>query len=171
MSNDGILIFGIFFATFGWAYTARRSRILSRKQHTINVIIQANFNQEYIDARSKVASMIRSGICEPSVLDGTNEELLACLRRVLNHSEFVAAGVRNGDLDEMLLKDSERALYVQLFSSCNEYIWGARDRRERQAIYEHLQWLYERWTETSPPLLRTAWEYVMAKPWYGRRRS
>ena len=94
-------------ATCGWLYTARRARALSRKQHTISVMPQASFNKEFQDQ----INLIRQYVLDqnlPVDLSG-KERVHSAARRVLNHYEFVAAGLRNGDFDERLVIDSEVA--------------------------------------------------------------
>jgi hypothetical protein len=52
------VLIGAALATVGWLYTARRSRVLARKQHTINILLQASFNKEFGDSFRTVADMI-----------------------------------------------------------------------------------------------------------------
>lgn len=169
MSTEIAILLGAALATIGWAFTARWNRRLSRKQHTINVILQANFNSGYLNARSAIAPMVKEGKCPDGVLDGTDSDTIKQLRRILNHHEFVAAGVRNGDLDEFLLRDTERAAYVELYGVCDKYIWSMRDGRSRQSLYEHLEWLHARWTDKPPSRWQRAYEGIIGKPHFGER--
>ena len=71
------------------------------------------------------------------------EPVKSLLIFLLNHYEFLAAGIRNGDIDERLLKDSERGTVVRLFET------------------------FERWSK-NPPGRRQRWfEWVRGKPNYG----
>ncbi len=80
----------------------------------------------------------------PNPIDG-DPELVDAVRRVLNHYEFIAAGLRNGDFDEPLVKDTERSTIVNLYSGSKKYIWTLRNDRNRMSLYEHLEWLHARW--------------------------
>lgn len=170
MASTYAVLVAALLATVGWIFTARRNWQLSRKQHTINVILQANLSQEYLSNRAKVAPMIKRGSCDVGVLDGTDGSLEISLRRVLNHSEFVAAAIRNGDFDERLMRDAEQASYVQLFKVCQPYIEKLRRERQRATLYEHLEWLSARWTTDGPKWPVTWWEWINGRPVYGQSK-
>ena len=169
MEPSSAILVGAALATTGWIYTARRSRNLAKKQHTINVILQTNFNAKFLESREKIVPHIRLGSCPEDVIDETNEELRKHFRDILNHYEFVSAGLRNGDFEERLVKDSERGTYVAIYACCEKYIWRLRNSRKRMTIYEHLEWVHNRW-ETSPPRrVQRFFEWVRGRPFYGKR--
>ena len=156
------------FATLGWLYTARRARTLSRKQHTVNIIVQAYFNKEYREALTAIASTLRPGTC-PDLTQQDNNVLLQHFRMVMNHYEFLGAGIRNGDFDEQLLIDSQRGSIVQLVETCRTHIYRVRDSRRRQAIYEHIEWLYNRWEKKPPGCFQRIFEWCRGRPCRGER--
>jgi hypothetical protein len=162
MAPETAVLIGAALATTGWLYTARRSRALARKQHTITVILQTNFNAHFLTARAKITPAIRSGEL-PSEQD---QEFYSALRDVLNHYEFVSAGLRNGDFDERLIRDSERGAYIALYEVFKPHIWRLRNSRKRMTIYEHLEWVYCRWHEP-PGRVRRCVEYVRGRPLRG----
>lgn len=168
MATETAILIGAVFATLGWLYTSRRARTLAKKQHTINVILQANFSKEFLDVRSEVTPHILKGECPKEVITGENEELRAHFRNILNHYEFVSAGLRNGDFDEKLIKDSEKNTYLSLYKCCDQYIWDLRNSRDRMAIYEHLEWVYLRWEINKPNKFISFLEWVRGKPIYGK---
>ncbi len=155
-------------ATTGWLYTARRSRTLAKKQHTINVILQTNFNKEFLDSRAAIAPHLKNGSCPDDVINGANDELRRHFRNILNHYEFVSAGLRNGDFEEKLVKDSERGTYIALYRCCEKYIWSVRDSRKRMTIYEHLEWIHNRWEAKPPGRIQRTIERVRGRPFYGK---
>lgn len=167
MAPETAILIAAGLATTGWLYTARRSRTLARKQHTINVILQTNFNEKFLERRQKIAPYLKEGKCPEEILKGENEDLRICFRDILNHYEFVSAGLRNGDFDEKLVKDSERGTYILLYKCCEPYIWGLRNNRKRMTIYEHLEWIYRRWETHKPNRLTVAIEWVRGRPFYG----
>jgi hypothetical protein len=168
MQPTTAILVGAFAATIGWLYTARRARMLSRKQHTITVILNTSSNVRFISQRNMIAPHLRNGQCPTLWLNGNHDHLLIALRDVLNHYEFVAAGLRNGDFDEQLLKDSERATFVRLYERCEKYIWRCRDDRSRMTIYEHLEWVHRRWAKSPPGIVQRFVEFVRGRPFYGR---
>ena len=153
-------------ATTGWLYTARRARMLSRKQHTVNVMLQASFNKDFQDC----ISHIRPFILERNLSSSLDDPVLQdAIRRVLNHYEFIAAGLRNGDFDEQLVLDSQRALILQLWNGSAEYIWALRNSRDRMSLYEHLEWLTARWDDAQPRPFKKLGEQIAGRPWQGAR--
>lgn len=161
-----ILVVGAF-ATAGWLYTARRARTLARKQHTMNVLLTASFDSEFQNAMELLSPYMRTKAMPRLKID--DDSLLAQpLRKVLNHYEFVAAGIRNGDVDETLVRDSERGSILTLFERSTEYIESMRDTRRRRSIYEHLEWLHKRWEKKPPNRFQRFVEFIIGYPIKGR---
>jgi hypothetical protein len=167
MDAANAILIGAVCATAGWVYTSRRARTLARKQHTVNIMLQASLNKEFRSARDDVAPHVRAKQV-PDLNLQENKDLRISLRMILNHYEFMAAGVRNGDFDEVLLRDSERGTIMSLFEGCHDYIWGLRNNRSRLTIYEHLEWLHGRW-ETKRPRWQRACEFCIGRPLPGKR--
>lgn len=167
MSTENAILIAAVLATLGWLYTGRRARNLARKQHSMNLLLQASFNNDMRNALHELSPHLRA--CKiPNVESEQDENILKKLRFLLNHYEFVAAGIRNGDLDEELIRDSERGTILTLFECSKDYIESLRNTRRRRAIYEHLEWLHKRW-ETHPPnpVVRFA-ERCRGRPFKGR---
>jgi hypothetical protein len=163
-------LLAIIFASIGWLYAARRSRDLSRKQHTFNALLQASFNERYHRELTALRPYFRSGQL-PDFSDPANAQLGESLSFILNHYEFIAAGVRSGDISERLLRDSERSTVIKIFEVSNKYIAGLRDMRSRQSHFEHLEWLYVRWKEKPPSKWQCFVEWVLARPLYHDRHQ
>lgn len=168
MATETAILIGAALATLGWLHTGRRQRLLARKQHTINIMLQASFNKEFREALAEIAPYIKEGKC-PDLFEDQNESLRKSMKMALNHYEFVAAGIRGGDIDEKLLKDSERGTIVTLSKTCEKFIYGLRSSRHRQSVYEHLEWLQARWE--GPPT--RGWQRIIetfrARPFEGER--
>lgn len=161
------ILIGACSTTLGWLYTARRTRALARKQHTFSVLLQATFNKEHQSSLAELSTHLKARKCPQ--FNGDNEALRVSFRHVLNHYEFIAAALRNGDFDERLIRDTERATVVALFETCEDYIYALRDRRERQSVYEHLEWLYIRWKKKPPGALRSSLEWCRGRPMVGSK--
>jgi uncharacterized protein DUF4760 len=168
MESSEAIPIGAAFATCGWLYGARRVRTLSRKQHTVNVIMQASFSKDYREALSAISKAVKEGKC-PDLQDGNHSQLKEHLKMVANHLEFVSAGLRNGDFDEPLIKDSWRGQIVIFFEFYHDEIWKLRNSRQRQTIYEHLEWLHKRWQKTPPNLPQRCYEKCVGRPISGRK--
>jgi hypothetical protein len=157
-------------ATCGWLYTARRARALAKKQHTVNVMLQASFNAEFQAAVRTIGPFVRNGNLMDLAQPGKETEVFA-FRRVANHYEFMASGLRNGDFYERLIRDSERASIVTFFEKSEQYIRSLRNVRRRIAIYEHLEWLADRWERKRPGRMQKCFEWVIGRPLPGRRAN
>jgi len=168
MEASMAIIIGAALATCGWLYTGRRARTLSRKQHTINVMLQASFNADFVKARNLVADVVGKGKL-PDLNLPENEELRIAFRMVANHYEFVAAGLRNGDFDERLVRDSERGTLLGLFEKGQDFIWSLRNARRRTTIYEHLEWLHGRWEKKPPGYVQICVEFCAGRPLPSKR--
>jgi hypothetical protein len=139
------------FATVGWFYTARRTRRLSTKQHTVNVILQTSFSKEFREISERLSPIIKQGKVEKFDANGEKD-----FRWLANHLEFIAAGVRNGDLDEELVRDCFRTQVVVFFDRCSSYIYTLRN--------SHRRW------ETKPPKWwQKLIEYIINRPFQSTR--
>ena len=164
------ILLGALLATVGWIYTARRARSLARRQHTFNALLGASFNTQYQDALNAVRPHTRDGIF-PDLNADENAELKTHVGFLLNHYEFLSAGIRIGDISEQLLKDSERGTIIRLFETAEPFITAVRDSRKRSSTFEHIEWLYERWHEDPPSWWQIALEFCAGRPFYHRAYS
>ena len=161
------VLIGVVLATLGWLYSARRQRTVMRKQHTFDALLRTTFNKGYQDALTAVREYILAGKFPDRGTDEFKEIAPHC-RFLLNHYEVLAAGIRSGDISEKLLKDTERFTIQRLFETAeaSSYITSVRDERKRRVIFEHVEWLYERWHEMPPPWWQTLIEVAWARPLY-----
>ena len=161
-------LFGVALATAGWVYSAKRNRTLSKKQHTFNALLQASFAPKYQDAMDALREHLRAGKFPEDLSKTENSDVRKHLKFILNHYEFLAAGIRNGDISERLLRDSEKSTIIVLFESSEKYVHDTRDNRKRTSTYEHIQWLYERWHKT-PVWWQCCIECAWGRPLYHDR--
>lgn len=169
MAPEVAILTGAISATIGWLYTNRRNRALSRKQHTINVMIQAQFNADFRAARNLISPMVRENRCLDRLDVDEPEGFRDAIKFLLNHYEFISSGLRNGDFDEQIVKDCERGSVVKLWECCEQGIYGLRTTRARDTIYEHLQWLHKRWEKKPPGFWQRGWERIILRPVPGRK--
>jgi hypothetical protein len=171
MSPETVGLIAATLATLGWLYTARRARALARKQHTINVMLQAHFNQQFREALRIITPTVRAKQGPPEPVDNEISDILYNYRFVLNHYEFVASGLRNGDFDELLVRDSERGTILALFEAAEAFIYKVRINRDRQSAYEHLEWIYARWKRKPPGRVQKLIETIIDRPFAGTRHD
>jgi len=170
MTTDTAVLMAAGLATLGWLYTGRRARTLSRKQHTINILTQASFNKDWRDAMERISPILKDKKL-PDLAAEPNGANAGAIRMVLNHYEFIAAGLRNGDFDESLVRDSQRGTILTLVEVCGPHIYNLRNSRQRQSVYEHIEWLSSRWTTNKPGWVRRCAEWCRGRPFSGRRNG
>ncbi len=136
-----------------------------RKQHTINILLEMRMSPEfrtlneqrkavftaYNDIsyddwnRAREASANARTERNPKRISDAQTQTNAAeaLTSVLNYYEFLALGIRIGDLDEDLLKRSLRGMMCNLVDDARDVIAGLRETSDK--TYEHLVWLYGKW--------------------------
>lgn len=170
LAPNAILV-GAAMATVGWLYTSRRSLTIARKQHTINIMLKGNFSQELRGSHKFIAQHFKAKKPIPDESDTEYNGFRENLQLILNHYEFIAAGIRRGDLDEKLVLDSERGTVLNAFENSEDYIYQARNTRRNQSLYEHLEWLHKRWVKQKPNRFQGFAETVLGVPFYGKRNE
>ena len=123
------------------------------KQHTINTLLQTRLSATYMDYAKTISATLTSSysVDSPIPLDKLqgNAECKHAVDYLLNFQEFLAVGIRHGDLDEYVLRDSMRGIVVDFTAIVWEYIVYVRSRssggHEKSKTYEHLLWLRARW--------------------------
>ena len=79
----------------------------SRKQHTINVLFHTRLSPEFISYVENIKSCFpgESQITVKEIEDNPDANVKEAVRFLLNYYEFIAVGVRHGDLDIKLIRD------------------------------------------------------------------
>lgn len=139
---------GMMAAVCGWLIAGIITLRNSIKQHTINTLLQSRLSGTYMgyadtlsqhymayDARKKDNPTLRE-----SPTDGAD---ILALRYILNYFEFVAVGIKRGDLDEGTLRDSLRSILRKNVTM--SMAWIANERATNPNLYAHLLWLFRRW--------------------------
>jgi hypothetical protein len=81
-------------------------------------------------------------------MNTSNAELMHDINSVLNYFEFIAVGIRYGDLDESFLKEVMGGIITRMCSKASLYLAFIRDSKNGLGgvrTFEHLVWLNERW--------------------------
>lgn len=176
----GSILLAAILATTGWIYTARRQRALARRQLSFDVLQRMSLDPTLRSARQNVSNEIRSekGLPEnwEAEIEAASEKekkrLMAVrddLRIVLNNYETMAANIRRGDMVEYMLKDTQRGSFISTFQAAEFTIDKTRQSRANKRIYEHMEWLYDRWTTNQPGPLRASLEWLRGKPFFDQQ--
>lgn len=145
------IIIGAAAAIIGWLFTTRAQAINSTKANTMKILMESRFSDEY--ARNlKITSHLfneisksKPGACL-SVEDFHNltPQQLHSLNYMLNYFEFIAVGIRCGDLDEQLIKQSLRTIVLTNYKFYKLII---EDKQKKvSSAMENLVALAKRWS-------------------------
>ena len=150
-------------ATTGWIYTARRNAVLSRRQHSFNALLNAESNA-LLNANIETVAGAMGDLPLPDLTTSENMALRRAFEFLLNHYEFIAAGIRIGDFSETMFRNAERGTVLTLYDATRPYIDKVREKHRRTA-FEHLEWLYRRWSRWSLPP-QAILEWMRQRPLY-----
>lgn len=155
-SAQWIVAFAAFTAMAGWITNAIVTVRNSVKQHTINILLQSRLSQAYMERVQKVNAAFFTAKgkvtkLRPDQMEENGPEApLPELRYLLNYFEFVAVGIRHGDLDEALMKSSLRGILCGMVDVAEELIKARGFDKDGTPTrtFEHLRWLHSRWSAT-----------------------
>lgn len=156
-----IVLLGVAAAMCGWLISSMVAIRNSIRQHTVTILLQSRLSQTYVDRASRVYERYfhpygMRYLTEEEVRSNAPEAELVALRYVLSYLEFIAIGIRYGDLDEKLMRRTLRDLVCSLYEAAGATLakgprrisdGEAADRRGMPAIttLESLTWLYGYW--------------------------
>lgn len=139
---------GVMAAVCGWLIAGIINLRNSIRQHTISTLLQSRLSATYMqyadklskhygeyEARKKSNPALRENATD-------NVDILA-LRYILNYFEFIAIGIKRGDLDEDMLRDSLRGILLKNVAISRP--WIMLERVQNRNLYENLLWLHDRW--------------------------
>jgi Domain of unknown function (DUF4760) len=145
--QDWLPTAGVLLAATGWITSAIVTIRNSVKQHTINTLLQTRLSATYQDYAADARAGLKGHTPEfPAPLSTikASDDCLAGVEYLLNYIEFMAVGIRHGDLHEAVLKDSMRGIVTRFTDISQEYIDDCRERNGLRT-YQHLLWLRDRW--------------------------
>lgn len=146
-----LFLIGIVAAISGWIFTAWVTVRNSIKQHTINTLLQSRLSVVYMENANKFNKSFYDKDDKPVIItveDLTNQdkkEALASARYLLNYFEFIAVGIKYGDLHSGLLKDSLRGILSNAHEICKDMIKHRQTTNPR--VYANLEWLNKEWNK------------------------
>lgn len=142
-------------ATLGWLVSAANQRNLSRKQHTLNLLIQMRHAELYNKHLLAILKLCPSGQRPNARLLGlvfgiekiksdSDRDFRRGVIYILNYWEFVCAAMIVGDLDAELVKRTVRQHIVGNYTKFDAII--KRDRQSGDRLtYRHLERIAQEW--------------------------
>ncbi|WP_235579407.1 DUF4760 domain-containing protein [Pseudorhodoferax sp. Leaf274] len=155
-----VVLLAAWLAVIGWITTAWTSIRNSVKQHTVNTLLQSRLSATYMERADRVNKFFgayeahhplrtRDPDADPTQgIAGDDEE---ALRYILNYFEYIAIGVRHGDLHEAMLRASLRSILTKTTFYSRDWIerrvGGGPSLSPNPLLYRNLRWLYLRWRD------------------------
>jgi len=160
-----ILIVGLL-ATAGWMYTNYISIKNASTNHTMNVLMQMRNSTELNKHRANIVSLIPVNyklddshlkiIKTEKICGKYNPEISLdeSIRYVLNYYEFICAGVNLNHLNERLIRNTMRSIFVNFQDMVEVFIHDARKDdfgRENPRIFQHFIEVVARFRDGEKP--------------------
>jgi len=155
--NSYVLFYGASTAVIGWLVGAMINANNARRQHTVNVLLGMQYSEVH---RSHVDEFMKgypsdSKIKHDDITKKDKKSAIDAARYLLNHLEFIAAGIKTRDLSHKLLKNTLRGHLCVVYNKSEEFVKYARgDNGEGEPAnsltYEHLIRLTELWKRKKP---------------------
>ena len=137
-------------AMLGWGVSALVTISNSVKQHSINTLLQSRLSATYMCYADLVNTTFNSFAktygYDATKWDGTDpvaEMDREALRYVLNYMEFIAIGVRHGDLNRTMMRSSLGSILKNTVIFSRSYIESSLVNQPR--AFCNLLWLFNEW--------------------------
>ncbi len=135
-------------AMCGWLFTNMISMRNLIRKHTIDTLLQSRLSSTYMryadilsrhytdfDSRRKANPALRES--------PTDHVDVHALRYILNYFEFIAIGIKRGDLDDEMLRDSLKSILRKNVEMSIH--WIRRAQLDNPKLYVNLLWLHHHW--------------------------
>lgn len=157
-SNTVVLLLSTLAAILGWLCSTRSQVINNRRNHSMQVLIESRLSQQYMKSVNEVStisisykdSIDQSDKPEPipvslDFFKGLKVQEKNAVYYMLNYCEFVAVGIRFGDLDESLMCNTFRSMLITNYLTFKNII----DFKKQVSTthFEHMTQLFERWNK------------------------
>jgi uncharacterized membrane protein (DUF485 family) len=154
--SQWVVLLGVIAAVAGWIISAIVTMRNSIRQHTVTTLLSSRLSETYMSQTRLVNARYFSPsgglyqLTAAEVKSAAPEAQLAAVRYLLNYFEFIAVGIRYGDLDEKLLKNTLRGILCGVYEAAGPLVTQRRQAPAgssvgRSRTFEHLEWLYARW--------------------------
>lgn len=153
-TRDWLFLVGLISGIAGWVCSSLVTLRNSIKQHTVNTYVQSRLSSPYSETNKEVNLKHFSIGSDPNPIpesffkDPANAKAMHDVNTVLNYFEFIAVGIRHGDLDEVFLKDVMGGIITRMCLKASIYLAFIRNSENGLGgtrTFEHLLWLNERW--------------------------
>ena len=158
-------LIGVVVAIVSLMITLRRQRSLNRTQHTFNALLQTSLNEQYQRHLDRVRPYFRSSKNINDIVE-SDGELKTSVNFLLYHYEFLAGGVRYGDLSESFLQSDQGHIIRELYKMTRPHIAQWREKAHNPKLFDQIQWLCNRWFDEKPGSVQRFAERIRGRPFF-----
>lgn len=127
-NSDFLVMLAALMATVGWIITNYLTCSNSIRQHTVNILTEIRLSSEFMHNANLLQSIFDKKIIVDmkyyndlgNIENGT--KIRDSIRFILNYLEFVSVGIRMGDLDERLIIEYQRGMFIRAYEQCEPFI-------------------------------------------------
>lgn len=141
-----LILLGILGAVYGWLFTTKSQYINTRKNHSIQTLMSSRLSSCYIekfDLLNQISSKHAHAPLTYEQYEALDENEKLAIMYALNYYEYVAVGIRFGDLDENLIKNTLRSNILSTYHFLENII--IERSKINNSCLEHLKALCQRW--------------------------
>ncbi|NDX01671.1 DUF4760 domain-containing protein [Acinetobacter baumannii] len=146
--NKNIAFLTIILATSGWLFSNFISSRNSIRQHTVTILTQLRMSTEFMKNANKLQPLWEKKVIIDlnyyNSLKSDESSEKDSIRYILNYLEFVSAGIRQGDLDEDLVRAAQGGMFISTYKMCEPYILELN--KKNKTTFEHLISIVKRWS-------------------------
>ena len=135
---DVLTALSIIMATVVGILTLWQSRRLSKRDHTLDILLSRFSGEDIAELLKRVSERIDDSENAP---DGTNN--IYEVGEVLNLYEFISAAARMGTLDIELIYQTRGGAMLKTFEFFHPYIRQQREIAKNDLLWEHLEWFVD----------------------------
>ncbi|WP_179998746.1 DUF4760 domain-containing protein [Acinetobacter sp. YH12239] len=141
-----LILLGILGAVYGWLFTTKSQYINSRKNHSIQTLMSSRLSTSYVEKFDLLNEILLEQKHVPlsyETFENLSPEQKMAVMYALNYYEYVAVGIRFGDLDEHLIKNTLLSNILGTYTFLENVI--NYKSQNAPTCLEHLKALRVRW--------------------------
>lgn len=141
-----LILLGILGAVYGWLFTTKSQYINSRKNHSIQTLMSSRLSTSYVekfDLLNKIFIKHQNIALTYDQYNELNADEKMAIMYALNYYEYVSVGIRFGDLDENLIKNTLKSNILNTYTFLENVILHKSENTS--SCLEHLKELRIRW--------------------------
>ena len=117
--------------------------MLAKRRATIDLVISQRANDEFQKARKELVKLHSDGNAmgkwAADECEGTVER--NAILEVLNHYEFIAAGIKTNTFDKKLYQIMQHSMTLKDWKALKGFVSDFRNKHDNQKFFQEFEWL------------------------------